>query len=129
MTIVDASLVADALRSTNSPAQLALTSAAGPLAAPELVDLEVASAYRKLVAAGALTPDDGRELLERLRVLPLDRHAHRPLLSRVWSLRSQLSAYDAAYVALAEQLGGTLITRDDGFAKVAGIKCAVTVIA
>lgn len=127
MTVVDASVVADALRATGGAAQAALI-AAGPLAAPELLDLEVASAYRKLVASGALAPEDGRELLERLRALPVDRHPHRPLLSRIWALRTQVSAYDAAYIALAEQLGGELITLHAGLGRLTGLRCAVTVV-
>jgi predicted nucleic acid-binding protein len=44
--------------------------------------------------------------------VPLERHPHAPLLARAWALRRNASAYDAAYVALAEALGATLVTCD-----------------
>ena len=84
MTVVDASVVADAIRAAGGAAQAALSTAAVPISTPELMDLEVASAYRKLVATGVLTADEGRELLARLRALPVDRHGHGNLLPRVW---------------------------------------------
>jgi len=58
-----------------------------------------------------------RDALEDYLDLPLARHGHQALLGRVLQLRSNFSAYDAAYVALAEQLKGVLLTADDGLAK------------
>ena len=125
MTVVDASVVADAIRGMGGSSQLALAQAVQPVAAPELMDLEVASAYRKLVASGVLVPDLGRELLERLQILPIVRHGHQALLPRIWELRGALSAYDAAYIALAERLGAVLLTRDSGMANTPRINCKV----
>ena len=48
--------------------------------------------------------------------MPISRHGHQALLGRLLELRSNFSAYDAAYVALAEQLSGELVTADDGLA-------------
>jgi hypothetical protein len=73
MTVVDANVVADAIRATGGPADQALTQAVPPLAVPELLDLEVTSAYRKLVAAGMLTPAEGRRITR-----PTPCPAHRP---------------------------------------------------
>ncbi len=128
MTVVDASVVADAIRATEGRADAAISRAAPPLAVPELLDLEVTSTYRKLVAAGLLTPSEGRELLDRLRALPIDRHRHAPLLPRIWELRSTMSVYDAAYVALAENLGAVLLTRDAMFATAPGLRCEVLLV-
>jgi predicted nucleic acid-binding protein len=128
MTVVDASVVADAIRGTGGPSHVALSQAEPPIAAPELLDLEVASTYRKLVAAGVLVPEQGRELLERLRILPLTRHGHTTLLPRIWKLRGALSAYDAAYIALAERLGAVLLTRDSVLANASGIHCRVELV-
>ena len=50
--------------------------------------------------------------MEALVTLPIVQYAHEPLLRRMWQLRGQVTAYDAAYVALAEGTRGTLVTRD-----------------
>jgi len=129
MTVVDANVIADAIRATGGSADQAISEAVPPLAVPELLDLEVTSAYRKLVAAGMLTPVEGRELLDRLRALPIDRHRHAPLLPRIWELRAIMSVYDAAYAALAEQLGAILLTRDAMFTTAPGLRCPVQLVA
>ena len=84
--------------------------AGGQLAAPHLLDTEVAHVLRRHVLGGRL--DDGRaaEALADLDALPLDRCPARPLLPRIWELRHNLSAYDATYVALAEALDAALVT-------------------
>jgi predicted nucleic acid-binding protein len=86
--------------------------AGGQLAAPHLIDTEVAHVLRKHALGGRL--DDGRagEALVDLDELPLERYPARPLLARIWTLRHNLSAYDATYVALAEALDAPLITTD-----------------
>jgi len=60
-------------------------------------------------------------VLENLRSLDLERHAHEPLLERVWELRENLSAYDAVYVALAEALETVLLTCDAKLARAPGV--------
>jgi predicted nucleic acid-binding protein len=82
------------------------------LHAPELLDVEVAQVLRRYEARGELTARRGREALEVLSQFPLRRYSHTTLLPRVWALRAKLTAYDAVYVALAEGLGATLLTRD-----------------
>ena len=82
--------------------------------APELIDLEVASVYRRQLAAGHLTTDRAEAALADLAELPVRRAAHRGLLGRCWELRSNLTPYDSAYVALAEALGAVLVTADGG---------------
>ena len=84
--------------------------------APYLVDIEVTSALRRQCALGALTQRRARQALddfERMRIL---RHRHKPYLTRIWALRENFTAYDACYIALAEALDATLITRDQAFA-------------
>jgi len=97
------------------------------LHAPHLLDVEVASALRRLVATGRV---DAPRALGALRVLQqadIRRHPHQPLLPIVWSLRDRVSAYDATYVALAVVLEATLVTTDRPLASVAGLPCAVEV--
>lgn len=84
----------------------------GLLAAPHLLDTEVAHVLRKHVLGGRLHEGRAAEALAHLDELVLDRYAARPLLARIWELRHNLSGYDAAYVALAEALDAPLITGD-----------------
>ncbi|MCK9247480.1 MAG: type II toxin-antitoxin system VapC family toxin [Solirubrobacteraceae bacterium] len=97
-----------------------LTDHAGDVHAPHLIDLEVASAVRKLVLREYVDPDRATTALRRMASLPLDRHQHLPLLARVWDLRGVCTPYDAGYLALAEVLGGAsvdLVTTDARFAR------------
>lgn len=82
------------------------------LHAPHLLDLEVAQALRRYVREGSLGSERGRLALTHLAELDVVRYPHDVLLSRIWELRENLTAYDAAYVALAEALGAILLTCD-----------------
>lgn len=92
----------------------------GAAAAPELIDLEAANVLRKMVFRKDLPVGDAHEALGEIRESPMLRVAHRPLMERVWQLRLNLSAYDAAYVALAEGLGVPLVTCDGRLAATGG---------
>ena len=80
--------------------------------APEVIDLEVANAWRRALRAGHISEDRSRLALDDLAGLSLVRMPHRPLMPRIWELRHYLTPYDAAYVALAEMLDVTLLTVD-----------------
>ena len=79
---------------------------------PALCDLEIASVIRRGILAGLLTPDQAKATLRSLLNLPIVRHTHELLLSRVLALRDNFTAYDASYVALAEALGLPMLTTD-----------------
>jgi predicted nucleic acid-binding protein len=88
--------------------------------APHLVDLELTNALRRRILAGLIPLERGGDALEDLAALRMFRHPHNFLLSRVWELRNNLSAYDAIYIALAEYLDAPLLTRDRRMANAAG---------
>ena len=98
------------------------------LPAPELLDLEVAQVLRRLVREGALSASRAEAAIEDLLDLRITRYPHSMLLPRIWQLRHNLSAYDAAYVVLAEKLGATLLTRDARLASAAGHSATVEVV-
>jgi predicted nucleic acid-binding protein len=100
-----------------------------PLHAPHLLDVEVAQVLRRFAARGEVTPARASTALGLLDVLPMRRHPHAPLLMRIWSLRANLTAYDAAYVALAEALGAVLITCDARLGRTPDLRASVEVLA
>jgi predicted nucleic acid-binding protein len=98
------------------------------LTAPEIVYLEVVSVLRRLQAGGHLDRRRAELALGDLMDLPLRREPHRPLLPRCWALRANFTSYDAAYVALAEVLGVTLVTTDKRLAGAPGLRCPVEIL-
>lgn len=127
MIVVDASVVVEVvLRSDKGMAlEGRLLDGEDPLHAPHVLDLEVANALRRCVGRGEIDERRGREALADLTHIPIERHPHRPLLERVWQLRHNLTAYDAAYLALAETLGAPVVTCDKALASVAGHRARV----
>jgi predicted nucleic acid-binding protein len=114
MMVLDASAAIELLLRTSSGrrVQARIFSPSESLHAPHLIDLEVAQALRRSVASGTITSARGEQALEDLRDLSLERYAHEILLERIWQLRHNLTAYDAAYVALAERLAAPVLTCD-----------------
>lgn len=105
-------------------------SAAGPLAghtlaAPYLVDVEVMNVMRKLVLRRTVPIEDAETLLRDFRRTPIDKYAHSSLFDFAWSLRENVTPYDAMYVALAKALQATLTTSDLRLARAAEPHCEV----
>jgi predicted nucleic acid-binding protein len=126
MVVVDASVLVNALL-INGAARARLADA--NLQAPDLIDAELLSVLRRLVLAGRLTEQHALSALTTSQQLGLRRHASRHLWPRAWELRSNLTAYDALYVALAERLGATLLTADARAARAPDLQCSVEVMA
>jgi predicted nucleic acid-binding protein len=98
------------------------------LHAPHLIDLEVAQALRRYQAAGEMSAERARQALLVFAQMPLERHPHWPFLARIWELRRNLTAYDAAYLALAEALDAPLLTCDRALARAPGHRAIVELI-
>ena len=125
MIVVDASVLATALGDDGDDGRRARDRLIGErLSAPELVDLEVASVFRRLCRAAQLDPQRAAQALTDLDVLRLDRVPHRPLVRRCWELRHNVSVYDAAYIALAELMNVPLVTADQRLIDAPGSTCA-----
>lgn len=97
----------------------------GDLHAPHLIDIEVLHALRRLVRAGRITADRAADARTDLDDLAITRYGHEPLADRIWALRENLTAYDAAFVALAEALDAALVTCDVQLARAPGVTAEV----
>lgn len=130
MIVLDASVLVELLLNTADGRRLVtrITPPELTLHAPHLVDLEVAQVLRRYVQQGSLSRERGRLAVEHLSQLPMTRYGHRELMPRIWALRHNLTAYDAAYVVLAEALGATLITGDRRLARSAGHRADIEML-
>lgn len=125
MIVVDASAALSALLN-DGPARKTLSTES--LHVPHLVDSEVASGLRRRTLAGHLEAPTAWSALSTWQQLGMTRYPAVSLLERIWELRGNVSAYDATYVALAEQLQCALLTADHRLARAPGITCPVTTI-
>jgi predicted nucleic acid-binding protein len=128
--VVDASALIELLLRTPRAQAVAdrLLTAEQSLHAPHLVDVEIAQVLRRYLRVGALSAARAKQALDDLSALPMDRHPHTDLLSRIWQLRDALTAYDAAYVALAEALRAPLLTCDGKLARAHGHKAQIELV-
>src|SRR5216684_3331429 len=127
MIVVDASAILEALLRTPAASAVEkwLFEPSQTLHAPHLLDIEVAQVVRRYAANGEIDGERGRMALADLADLPLRRYPHDFLLPRIWDLRNNLTAYDAADVALAEALDTPLLTRDRRLAAAAGYRAQI----
>ncbi len=130
MIVVDASAILELLLDTTAAPDIEtrLFGTGESLHAPHLLDLEIVQALRRYVSVGELTPQRGKQALTDLADFPIIRYPHDLLLSRIWTLRHNVSAYDAAYLALAESLPAPLLTCDARLAAAPGHRATVELV-
>lgn len=130
MIVVDASALLEFLLNTDSAPRIAerIFGARETIHAPHLLDLEIAQVLRRYERAGALSAARANNAFVDLADVQITRYPHDFLLPRVWALRRNVTAYDGAYLALAELLGATLITCDAALAATKGHKARVEVL-
>lgn len=127
MIVIDASILAnvvgdDGPAGTAARARLATAASA---AIPDLADVETVSVLRKRWIAGTLATERFRDAVDDLLALPLTRYPTGPLMNRAYELRSNVTAYDATYIAIAEALDCVLVTGDTKLANASGPRCRI----
>jgi predicted nucleic acid-binding protein len=111
--VVDTSAILEAIVALDpAPGLIDRLAQDGDLHAPHLIDIEVLHALRRLNALGKLSDERASDARADFRELAIVRYPHLALSDRIWQLRDNLTAYDAAYVVLAETLDASLITCD-----------------
>jgi predicted nucleic acid-binding protein len=130
LIVLDASVLANALGDDSTDGTTARETLRGhDLSAPDLVDAEVVSVLRRRWLAKTISARRFAAAIDDLTRLPLDRYPVLPFMHRAYELRANVTAYDAVYVALAEELGCPLLTADARLAKAPGARCTITVLA
>lgn len=129
MIVVDASVLANVVGDDGADGDRAREALGGQeLSVPDLVDVEVVSVLRRRWLAKTMSARRFAAAVEDLGAVPADRYPVLPFMARAYELRANVSAYDAAYVVLAEQLDCVLVTADRRLAAAPGVRCAVTVL-
>ena len=122
MLVIDASAAVELLMASPNGSAIEdhLFSSGEPLAAPQLIDVEVLHVIRRFYRTGVLTVERSEQALEDFGDLPIRRYGHELLRSGMWRLRNSVTAYDAAYIALAELLQAPIVTCDGKLARSSG---------
>jgi predicted nucleic acid-binding protein len=128
--VLDASAILEVLLATPSAAAvLSRLSAPGEtLHAPHLLDLEVLLVLRRYAANGEITVERAHQAVEDYLDFPILRYAHEVLALRIWQLRDKVTAYDGAYIALAEALAAPVVTRDQRMAAARGHRATIELL-
>jgi predicted nucleic acid-binding protein len=129
--VVDASVLSDALTGHGDVGEVARQRLrqAGELAAPDHVDAETVSSFRKKWFSGDLSDVGFSQAIDNLRDFRITRYPVLRFMRRAYALRSNVNPYDASYVALAEALDCVLVTGDARLAKAPGPTCQIEVVA
>ncbi len=130
MIVLDASAAVELVLATRRAARIAerVLSREEPIHAPHLVDVEVAQVLRRLALARQVAVERAGLALSDFMSLVIRRHDHDILMPRIWELRSSMSAYDAAYIALAEGLAAPLLTCDEKLSRAPGHRARIELI-
>lgn len=130
MIVVDASVLANVIADDEADGDAARASIRqrGGVSAPDLVDVETVAVLRKRWLAGTLSARRFASAVGDLEALAIERYPTLRLMGRAYELRDNVTAYDAAYVALAEALDCRLVTADARLARAPGVRCQVELV-
>jgi predicted nucleic acid-binding protein len=131
LIVIDASALLEILLRTDRADRLMERAFAGSeqMHAPQLLDIEITQVLRRLVRQKEITAARAEQALQDLADLLIVRHDHQPLVQRIWQLRDAVSAYDGAYVSLAEALAAPLLTCDGKLAGAHGHRATIELVA
>jgi predicted nucleic acid-binding protein len=128
MIVLDASAAVELFLNADKAERIAERIAGEEWVAPQLIDLEVLQSLRKQHLLGEIDGHESSLARRSLATAPIERFAHTGFVERIWELRDNLTAYDAAYVALAERLGAPLVTCDAKLGAAPGHRARIEVI-
>ena len=128
MIVVDSSLAIELFLPTSLGERIAERVFDEERHVPHLIDVEFASALRRLTRFGGLDGNAAQRALDNFGDWRLVRHEHGNLLPRIWQLRDSVSAYDAAYVALAESLEAPLLSCDAKLSRAHGHRARIELL-
>jgi predicted nucleic acid-binding protein len=123
--VIDASAVVAALVRAGKARQRLANDA---LHAPHLLDSEVTDVLRRLVLRAVVTSNDAERALTAWRRIAVNRYPTIGMIDRIWELRHNVSAYDAAYIALAEHLDCHVVTAAQRLAGATGPRCTIELV-
>lgn len=127
MAVCDASAVVATLLDAGPDGRWATEALNGVnLVAPSLVNYEVSNIIRRHELAGRVGTDQAAQAHADLLDLAIEYWPYEVLGSRVWELRSNLSCYDASYVAVAELTGSPLVTLDRRIGRAPNLRCVIS---
>jgi len=128
--VIDASAALELVLATSDGRRVAdiVARSGETLHAPHLIDLEVLQAVRRFARSGQLSDERAAQALADFADLRIQRYGYLALAGRIWELRHNATAYDAAYLALSEALPGILVTRDAALASLPGTHAQVELV-
>ena len=130
MIVIDASVLANVIGDDGDDGDVARSEfrSADDVAAPDLVDVETVAVFRKRWIAGSISARRFSSAITDLESIAIVRYPTLPLMRRAYELRDNVTAYDAAYVALAETLDCELLTGDGRLGDAPGPSCPIRVL-
>ncbi|MDQ3734261.1 MAG: type II toxin-antitoxin system VapC family toxin [Actinomycetota bacterium] len=125
--MIDASALVDVLAGDRPSTGLLQRVSREPWHAPHFIDLELLNSLRRLVLRNQITVELAASVQSDFSLITISRYAHLGFRERIWELRDSMTAYDAAYIALAEALDAPLVTTDTRLGRASGRRCVVEV--
>ena len=126
--VIDSSALVDLVAQTERAPAVARAVGATDMVAPDVVNPEVLSALMRMERIGELAPRRAVQAVDDLMDAPVRRFSTAPLLAEAWTLRANVAAADACYVALARVLRCPLVTADRKLSRAPGLGVPLVIV-